>query len=108
MFLLYGDSFALTRGVMSNFNQSLSDDEKAAISNLEAALKQFFKLRATMPLQYITAFLLVALKEGQTVTELARGAGITPSLMTRHLSDLGRNNRYHKDGYDLVEPELDP
>jgi DNA-binding MarR family transcriptional regulator len=75
---------------------------------LEAALRPFFKLRATMPLQYITAFLLVALKEGQTVTELADRAGISPSLMTRHLADLGQMNRYHKDGYDLVESELDP
>jgi hypothetical protein len=28
--------------IMSNFNQSLSDDEKAALSNLEAALKPLF------------------------------------------------------------------
>jgi hypothetical protein len=41
-----------------------------------------------MPLQYITAFLLVALKEGQTVTELAARAGISASLMTRHPADL--------------------
>jgi hypothetical protein len=27
---------------MSNLNQSLSDDEKAALSNLEAALKPFY------------------------------------------------------------------
>jgi DNA-binding MarR family transcriptional regulator len=93
---------------MSNFNRSLSDGEKAALSNLEAALKPFFKLRATMPLQYITAFLRVARKEGQTVTELARGAGISASLMTRHLADLSQKNRYHEDGYDLIESELDP
>jgi DNA-binding IclR family transcriptional regulator len=59
-----------------------------------------------MPLQYITAFLLVALKEGQTVTELAARAGISASLMTRHLADLGQVNWYHKDGYDLIESEL--
>lgn len=84
------------------------DDDKAALSNLEAALKPFFKLRATMPMQYVTAFLLVALKEGQTVTELANGAGISSSLMTRHLADLGHNNRYHKHGYDLIVGENDP
>jgi hypothetical protein len=88
--LIVGRLLCAYDDVMSNFNQSLSDDEKAALSNLESALKPFFKLRATMPLQYITAFLLVALKEGQTVTELARGAGISASLMTRHLADLGQ------------------
>jgi DNA-binding MarR family transcriptional regulator len=73
---------------MRSFDQSLSDDEKGALSNLEAALKPFVKFRKTMPLQYVSAFLLVALKEGQTVTELADRAGISASLMTRHLSDL--------------------
>src|SRR5258705_11466652 len=93
---------------MSSFKQSLSDDEKAALSNLEAALKPFFKLRKTMPLQYVTAFLLVALKEGQTVMEYARLAGISQSLMTRHLSDLGQLNRHHKAGYDLIEAKTSP
>jgi len=103
-----GDLLCAYEGIMSNFNQLLSDGERDALSNLEVGLRPFFKLRATMPLQYITAFLLVALKEGQTVTELAACAGISASLMTRHLADLGRMNRYHNDGYDLVESELDP
>jgi len=94
--------------IMSSFKQTLSDDERAALSNLEAALKPFFKLRTTMPLQYVTAFLLVALKEGQTVAELAGRAGISASVMARHLAHLGQKNRYREDGYDLVESELDP
>jgi hypothetical protein len=101
-----GDLLCAYEGIMSNFNQSLSDGERDAPSNLEAGLRPFFKLRTTMPLQYITAFLLVALKEGQTVTELAARAGISASLMTRHPADLGQVNWYHKDGYDLIEPEL--
>jgi DNA-binding MarR family transcriptional regulator len=93
---------------MGGFKQSLSDDEKRALSNLEAALKPFFKLNPTMPLQYITAFLLVALKEGQTVRELAHRAGISDSLMSRHLNDLSQRNRYHEEGYDLVVGTDDP
>jgi DNA-binding MarR family transcriptional regulator len=86
----------------------ISDDDKRVLTNLEAALKPFFKLSPTMPMQYVTAFLLVALKEGQTVGELATRAGITPSLMTRHLADLGQNNRYHEKGYDLIVKTDDP
>jgi DNA-binding MarR family transcriptional regulator len=56
-----------------------------------------------MPLQYVTAFLSVATKEGQNVTEYAKMVGTSQSLMTRHLADLGKTNRYHKPGYGLVE-----
>ena len=61
-----------------------------------------------MPLQYVTAFLLVAMEEGQTVGEYARRLGISASLMTRHLSDLGDTNRYHDAGFGLVEHYDDP
>jgi len=28
--------------------------------------------------------------------------------MTRHLADLGKINRYHEAGYDLIEAKTDP
>jgi hypothetical protein len=87
---------------------SISDDDKAALSNLEAALRPFFKLRPTMPMQYVTAFLLVAHKEGQTVRELAKRAGISVSLMSRHLADLSEVNRYREPGFNLVVGTDDP
>jgi DNA-binding MarR family transcriptional regulator len=86
----------------------ISDDDTAALSNLEAALKPFFKLRPTMPMQYVTAFLLVAHKEGQTVGELAKRAGISESLMSRHLADLSHTNRYRKPGFNLIVGTDDP
>jgi DNA-binding MarR family transcriptional regulator len=71
--------------------------------NMLKALAPFIKLRDTMPLQYVRAFLLVASEEGQNVTEYAKRAGISPALMTRHLADLGTTNRYHEEGFCLVE-----
>jgi DNA-binding MarR family transcriptional regulator len=56
-----------------------------------------------MPLQYVRAFMLVATEEGLNVSTYATRAGISQSLMTRHLSDLGAVNRYHKPGFGLVE-----
>jgi DNA-binding MarR family transcriptional regulator len=56
-----------------------------------------------MPLQYVTAFLLVATDENQNVSEYAKRAGTSQSLMTRHLADLGAVNRYHEEGFGLVE-----
>ena len=92
---------------MSRLDQSVPDDEKAALIGLLKALKPFRELRKTMPLQYVTAFLSVANKEGQNVSEYAKIVGTSQSLMTRHLADIGKINRYHKPGYGLVEAETD-
>lgn len=92
---------------MSRFDQSVPDDEKAVLIGLLKALKPFRELRKTMPLQYVTAFLSVAVKEGQNVSEYAKMVGTSQSLMTRHLADLGDINRYHKPGYGLVEAKDD-
>jgi DNA-binding MarR family transcriptional regulator len=92
---------------MSEFKQSSTPTEKVILKAALASLEPFTEIRSTMPLQYVKAFLLVALEEGLSVTEYARRAGITPSLMTRHLSDIGEVNRYHDVGFGLVEQETD-
>jgi len=61
-----------------------------------------------MPLQYVTAFMLVAVDEGLGVTEYARRADVSQSVMTRHLLDLGASNRHHEAGYGLVQQKPDP
>jgi DNA-binding MarR family transcriptional regulator len=92
---------------MSSFKQSVPDEEKEVLVALLKALKPFRDLDSTMPLQYVTAFLQVAIKEGETVSEYAKLLGASQSLMTRHLADIGKINRYHKAGYDLVEAKSD-
>jgi DNA-binding MarR family transcriptional regulator len=87
---------------------NVTQDERTSLLNTMRALEPFKNLRATMPLQYVNAFLLVATQEGKNVTEYARQAGISQSLMTRHLSDLGTINRYHEEGFGLVEHTEDP
>jgi hypothetical protein len=95
-------------GILSSFKQSVPEDEKAVLVGLLKALKPFHELDSTMPLQYVTAFLQVAIKEGQTVSEYAKILGTSQSLMTRHLADIGEINRYHEAGYDLVQAKTDP
>ena len=85
------------------FKQSVSADQRSLLKNTLNALKPFRQLRDTMPLQYVAAFMLVASEEGLNVTEYARRAGVTPSLMTRHLADLGAVNRHHEEGFGLIE-----
>ena len=93
--------------MMSSFKQSVPDDEKAVLIRLLKALKPFHELNPTMPLQYVSAFLQVAINEGQNVSEYARRLGTSQSLMTRHLADIGEINRYHEAGYGLVEAKDD-
>ena len=92
---------------MTDSEQMAISDEKDVLRGVLAALDPFRKLRETMPLQYVRAFILVATEEGLSVGEYARRARIAPALMTRHLADLGTTNRYHEAGFGLVEQFYD-
>src|SRR5882724_13293983 len=72
--------------------------ESAIFKSMLNALKPFRAERKNMPLQYVAAFMHVASEEGLNVTEYAKRAGVSQSLMTRHLQDLGEVNRHHEDG----------
>jgi len=55
-----------------------------------------------MTLQYVTAFILVAMEEGLSVSEYARRAGVSNSVMSRHLLDIGDRSRHMEEGLGLV------
>ena len=82
--------------------------ERDAIKAVLNALAPFRAIRSTMPLQYVTAFLLVAMDEGKTVSEYAKQAGVSLSVMSRHLLDIGERNRYMEDGFGLVMAKPSP
>jgi DNA-binding MarR family transcriptional regulator len=56
-----------------------------AVKQIANALEPFRALRATMPLQYVYTFLLIAMDEGKSVSEYAAMAGISKSVMSRHI-----------------------
>ena len=91
-----------------HFRQSLTAEEKAKLKALLAALEPFRSLRGTMPLQYVIAYLLVALEEGEGTTEYARRAGVSQSVMSRHLLDIGDRNRHMEPGFGLITQRQDP
>jgi DNA-binding MarR family transcriptional regulator len=82
---------------------STTDAQRGLLKSFHRALEPFREVRATMPIQYVVTFLLVAQEENLNVSEYAKRAGTSQSLMTRHLSDLGDTNRYHEEGMGLVE-----
>src|SRR6266436_1771497 len=88
--------------------QQLDVEEKEVLRCLLAALEPFHALRLTMPLQYVYAYLLVALNEGKGVNEYGRQAGVSLSTMSRHLLDIGDRDRYMDPGLGLVTQRPDP
>jgi hypothetical protein len=80
----------------------LDEDEKTEGRVLLEALDVFRTVRPTMPLQYVHTFCVVALDEGRSVAHYARRAGVSASVMSRHLLDLGRTNRHGTPGFGLV------
>lgn len=82
--------------------REFTDQERRTGLRLMAALECFKELRHTMPLQYVLAYLLVALDEGKSVGEYAVKAGVSPSVMSRHIMDIGMRNRNMEAGFELV------
>ncbi|MGM5019187.1 hypothetical protein [Tardiphaga sp. 367_B4_N1_1] len=93
---------------MSEFKPTLTEEDRAALRALYLALKNFTALRPTMPLQYVMTFCLVGMEEGAGVTEYAKTAEVSPTVMTRHLLDIGDRNRAREEGFGLVTQERDP
>jgi hypothetical protein len=58
------------------YRRGLPDDDLSAVKKLAGALKVFSNETATMPMQYVESFLLVAEEEGLGVTDYAKRAGI--------------------------------
>ena len=87
---------------------SFTAEEKAYIEGLLLALEPFLEIRHTMPLQYVTSFLRVALEEGEGVTEYAKKADVSKTVMTRHLLDIGERDREGHEGFGLVLQKRDP
>lgn len=88
--------------------RTLSEEDRKSVHGLLGALEPFRSLRQTMPLQYVTAFLLVAEEEGMGVGDYAKRAGVSVSVMSRHLLDIGERNRDMEAGFGLVTYRSNP
>lgn len=101
-------TFQPTGDPMSKFKPTLNEEDRAAFRALYNALQNFTALRPTMPLQYVMTYLLVGMEEGKGVTEYAKMNDVSPTVMTRHLLDIGDRNRAREEGFGLVTQERDP
>jgi hypothetical protein len=80
----------------------ITPGDKRAIQILLWALKPLVNLRGSIPLPFVTTFLMVALDEGEGVGAYARAAGISRAAMSRYLRDIGDRARNGGPGLGLV------
>ena len=84
------------------------DDERGLIQTLLWALKPLSNLRGSIPLRFVTTFLMVALDEGKGVSAYARALGISRTAMSRYLRDIGDRARNGGPGLGLVTTQPHP
>jgi DNA-binding MarR family transcriptional regulator len=72
------------------------------------ALEPFEHIRRDMPMQYVRTFMLVCIEPGLGVMEYADRAGVSQTVMSRHLLDIGERNRHMEPGFGLVIKRQDP
>lgn len=82
--------------------------DRKLLRSLCEALGEFRNLSVTMPVGEVYMFLMVALNEGSSLSELAEKADMKLSTASRYLLDLSDKQRIGKDGFGLVSREQDP
>lgn len=88
--------------------QSLAEDEKEHIRKALAVLDCLTREHPTVPAQALRVFLLVALEEGLSMSEYQEQSGLSQSVTSRYLLDIGDRNRYMQDGFGWITQRMDP
>jgi DNA-binding MarR family transcriptional regulator len=82
--------------------------DKKEVQALLWALKPLANLRGSIPLPYVTTFLMVALDEGKGVGAYARALGMHRATASRYLNSIGNRNRNGSPGLGLVAVQTHP
>jgi DNA-binding MarR family transcriptional regulator len=85
-----------------------SKDDAAKINRLLNATQAIRAQMPSMPSSYVAAFLAVALKPGQPVSEYARDIGTIQPIMSRILLEIGQKSRQRDNPLALVDSAPDP
>ncbi|MGA2894386.1 MAG: MarR family winged helix-turn-helix transcriptional regulator [Xanthobacteraceae bacterium] len=91
-----------------DFASTITRGDKRDLRSLLSALKPLANLRGSIPLPFVTTFLMVALDEGKGVGAYARAVGIHRAVMSRYLYDIGARARNGGPGLGLVAIEPHP
>jgi DNA-binding MarR family transcriptional regulator len=103
-----GGTMAKTTKASGTRFDGLPDDEVKLMSAFYQALEPFAQIRHDMPMQYVKSFMLVCMEPGLSVIDYANRAGVSQTVMSRHLLDIGDRNRYMGPGFGLITKRQDP
>jgi DNA-binding MarR family transcriptional regulator len=87
---------------------SIGPSDKRVIEILLRSLKPLINLRSSIPLPFVTTFLMVALDEGKGVGAYAKAHGMHRAAMSRYLHGIGDRHRNGGPGLGLVSVEAHP
>ena len=71
-------------------------------------IEEFRKIDPEMPLQMAATFMVVAIRKGITMKELAETLGISQASCSRNVAALSKWHRLNREGHDLIYTEEDP
>ena len=86
----------------------MHDDIGAKAKALRLALEPFRDVRPAMSINRLVAFLRIAESEGKSITEYAKDAGVTNTVMVNELIRLSSKLVNDQRGPDLLERRSDP
>ena len=88
-------------------HKTLSTDDKSACEFSRRLIQLFIsETNRAIPITYMDTVLMVACNESKSVSEYAEMAGVSKSVMSRHLLDIGDRSRRMQFG--LVTSRLSP
>lgn len=87
---------------------SMEDIDKRTLGRLLTVIERFRRVRNTMPVHLVEALLRVAVNEGKSVIQYARDSGVSQSVMSRHLLELGTQYSKGEPGLGLIEKRTSP
>lgn len=82
--------------------------DKSDIRLLWEIVETFREFDATMPIQHAQAFLVVALMDEPTISDVAQRANLTTASASRNIQALREERRAGRPGLGLVRVEPDP
>lgn len=85
-----------------------TEAQLAVIDQLRRSLSPFFRIRVTVTARSIHVFLLVAEKEGLSVSEYAKRADMPITTMSRTLLDMSERDSRFAEGDGLIESRDNP
>ena len=83
-------------------------EEQRLLNKLKIVMQEMQKIDETISLQLCITFIMVAMHEGCSLTDIWKQTGWAQSTVSRHMLDLGQFNRHKGPGFNLIQSERDP